>query len=76
MNNYKEYINLINNWIRPLQNALTLESENKFSNLLGRKQFFNDYLYDSFSNLDKLKLTDEFIKLFTEFKLDILNTII
>ena len=69
MNNNEEYINLIKDWIRPLQRSLTLESENKFSNLLGRKKFFNEYLYDSLSNLKSLKLTDEFIKLFSEFKI-------
>ena len=51
MNNNEEYINLIKDWIRPLQRSLTLESENKFTNLLGRKQFFNEYLYESL-NLD------------------------
>ena len=50
-----EYIDLIKNWIRPLQKSLTLESENKFSNLLGRKQFFNDYLYESLGNIENLK---------------------
>ena len=67
MKNNKEYINLIKNWIRPLQKALTLESENKFTNLLGKKQHFNDYLNKSLSNLNNLKLTNEFIKLFGEF---------
>ena len=75
MNN-KEYINLIKNWIRPLQKSLTLESENKFSNLHGRKQFFNDYLYDSLSNLNNLKLSDELSKYLVNLKLDILNIII
>ena len=69
MTNNQEYINLIKDWIRPLQKSLTLESENKFSNLHGRKQFFNDYLYDSLSNLNNLKLSDEFIKIFSEFKI-------
>ena len=67
MTNNEGYINLIKDWIRPLQKSLTIESENKFSNLLGRKKYFNDYLYESLSNLDSLKLTDEFIKLFDEF---------
>ena len=56
-------------WIRPLQKALTLESENRFTNLLGNKQHFNDYLNTSLSNLDNLKLTNEFIKLFGEFSI-------
>ncbi len=69
MTNNEEYINLIKNWIRPLQKSLTLESENKFTNLLGKKQHFNDYLNKSLSNLDNLKLTNEFIKLFSEFSI-------
>ncbi len=61
------YINLIKDWIRPLQKSLTLESENKFTNLLGNKQYFNDYLNKSLSNLSNLKLTNEFIILFSQF---------
>ena len=37
MTNNEEYINLIKDWIRPLQKALTLESENRFK-LLNKKQ--------------------------------------
>ena len=69
MTNNEEYINLIKDWIRPLQKALTLESENRFTNLLGKKQQFNDYLNKSLSNLDNLKLTNQFIKLFSEFSI-------
>ena len=69
MTNNEEYINLIKDWIRPLQKALTIESENRFLNLLGKKQYFNDYLNKSLSNLDNLKLTNEFIKLFGEFSI-------
>ena len=69
MTNNEEYINLIKDWIRPLQKALTLESENRFTNLQGKKQHFNDYLNKSLSNLDNLKLTNEFIKLFGEFSI-------
>ena len=69
MTNNEEYINLIKDWIRPLQKALTLESENRFTNLLGKKQHFNDYLNKSLSNLNNLNLTNEFIKLFGEFSI-------
>ena len=69
MTNNEEYINLIKDWIRPLQKALTLESENRFTNLFGKKQHFNDYLNKSLSNLNNLKLTNEFIKLFGEFSI-------
>ncbi len=69
MTNNEEYIIFIKDWIRPLQKALTIESENKFTNLLGKKQYFNDYLNKSLSNLDNLKLTSEFIELFGEFSI-------
>ena len=69
MTKNEEYINLVKDWIRPLQKSLTLESENKFTNLLGKKQYFNDYLNKSLNNLDNLKLTNEFIKLFNEFSI-------
>ena len=69
MTNNEQYINLIKDWIRPLQKALTIESENRFLNLQGKKQYFNDYLNKSLSNLDNLKLTNEFIKLFSEFSI-------
>ncbi len=69
MTNNEEYINLIKSWVKPLQKALTLESENKFINLLGKEKYFNDYLYKTLSNLKNLKLTDEFIKLFNEFSI-------
>jgi len=67
--NNEEYINLVKDWIRPLQKSLTIESENNFSNLFGRKKHFNDYLYESLSNLEYLKLNDEYIKLFNEYSI-------
>ena len=33
---------LIKDWIRPLQKSLTIETENKFINTLGREKYFND----------------------------------
>ena len=69
MTKNEEYINLVKDWIRPLQKSLTLESENKFKNLLGKKQHFNDYLNKSLSNLDNFKLTNEFIELFSAFSI-------
>ena len=38
---------LIKDWIRPLQKSLTIETENKFINTLGREKYFNDYLHES-----------------------------
>ena len=69
MTNSEEYINLIKNWIRPLQKSLTIEAESNFCNILGRKAFFNDYLYESLRNLKHLKLPKEYIKLFSEFSI-------
>ncbi len=63
----EEYIKLIKDWIRPLQKSLTIETESKYINTLGRKSYFNDYLYQSFTKLDHLKLSDEYLKLFSEF---------
>ena len=60
-------IKLIKDWIRPLQKSLTLETENKFTNILGKKNYFNDYLYQSLTKLDYLNLPDEYFKLFNQF---------
>ena len=67
MINNEEYINLIKDWIRPIQKSLTIESENNFNNLLGRKKYFNEYLKESLCNLEKLKLSAQFLKLLNEF---------
>jgi ATP-dependent DNA helicase RecG len=58
---------LIKDWIRPLQKSLTIETENKFVNTLGRKKYFNDYLYESLKRLDNLNLSDEYLRIFNEF---------
>ena len=63
----EEYIKLIKDWIRPLQKSLTIETESNFTNILGRQRHFNEYLYESFTKLEKLNLTDEYIKLFNDF---------
>ena len=47
---------LIKDWIRPLQKSLTIETENKFINTLGREKYFNDYLHESLQKLDNLNL--------------------
>jgi len=58
---------LIKDWIRPLQKSLTIETENKFINTLGRKKYFNDYLHESLTRLDNLNLSDEYLRIFNEF---------
>ena len=67
MTNNENYVELIKNWIRPLQKSLTIETESNFINILGRKSYFNEYFYESFRNLETLNLSDEYIKLFSEF---------
>jgi len=58
---------LIKDWIRPLQKSLTIETENKFINTLGREKYFNDYLHESLKKLDNLDLSDEYLSIFYEF---------
>ena len=58
---------LIKDWIRPLQRSLTIETENKFINTLGREKYFNDYLHESLKKLDNLNLSDEYLTIFSEF---------
>ena len=58
---------LIKDWIIPLQKSLTIESENKFINTLGREKYFNDYLNQSLIKLDNLNLSDEYLSIFYEF---------
>ena len=58
---------LIKDWIRPLQKSLTIETENKFINTLGREKYFNDYLHESFTKLDNLNLSEEYLRIFNEF---------
>ncbi len=58
---------LIKDWIRPLQKSLTIETENKFINTLGREKFFNDYLHESLTKLDNLNLSEEYTRIFNEF---------
>ena len=58
---------LIKDWIRPLQKSLTIETENKFINTLGREKYFNDYLHESLKKLDNLNISDEYLRIFSEF---------
>ncbi|ABB49824.1 ATP-dependent DNA helicase RecG [Prochlorococcus marinus str. MIT 9312] len=60
-------IKLIKDWIRPLQKSLTIETEGKYINILGRKKYFNDYLYESLTRLDNLNLSEEYLRIFNEF---------
>ena len=60
-------IKLIKDWIRLLQKSLTIETENNFTNTLGREKYFNDYLHESLTRLDNLNLSDEYLRIFNEF---------
>ena len=63
MNNSENYLILIKEWIRPLQKSLTIETENNFNNTLGKQMYFNDYLCESLTKINNLKLSDEYITL-------------
>ena len=58
---------LIKDWIRPLQKSLTIETENKFINTLGREKYFNDYLHESSQKIDNLNISEEYLRIFYEF---------
>ena len=58
---------LIKDWIRPLQKSLTIETESKFINTLGRKKYFNDYLYESLTKIENLNLSNEYLEIFNKF---------
>ncbi len=60
MNQGNTHSENIKNWVRPLQRALTLETEFKFTNILGKEKYFNEFLNESFSNLNHLELNNEF----------------
>ncbi len=69
MNKGNLYSENIKNWIRPLQRALTLETEFGYKNILGKEKYFNEFLYESFYNLKHLGLNNEFnlsFKVFSE----------
>jgi len=53
------YSENIKNWVRPLQRALTLETEFGFINILGKEKYFNEFLNESFININHLGLNKE-----------------
>jgi len=53
------YSENIKNWVRPLQRALTLETEFGFINILGKEKYFNEFLNESFININHLGLNNE-----------------
>ena len=59
MNQGNIYSENIKNWVRPLQRALTLETEFGFINILGKEKYFNEFLNESFININHLGLNNE-----------------
>ncbi len=69
MNHRNIHSENIKNWVRPLQRALTLETEFGFTNILGKEKYFNEFLNESLINLNHLGLNNEFnlsFKVFSE----------
>jgi len=69
LNQGNNYSKNIKNWVRPLQRALTLETEFGFANILGKEKYFNEFLCECFTNLDYLGLNNEYnlsFKVFSE----------
>ena len=69
MNQSNNYSENIKNWVRPLQRALTLETEFGFKNILGNEKYFNEFLFESFNEINHLGLNNEFnlsFKIFSE----------
>ena len=54
MNQENIYAENVKSWVRPLQRSLTLETEFGFKNILGKEKYFNEFLYESFSNINHL----------------------
>ncbi len=69
MNQGSIYSENIKNWVRPLQRALTLETEFGYTNILGKQKYFDEFLDESLSNLNHLGLSNEYklsFKVFSE----------
>ena len=73
MNQGNTYSEIIKTWVRPLQRSLTLETEFGFKNILGKEKYFNEFLHESFSNLNHLGLNNEFKLSFKVLSEKILN---
>ena len=54
-----ELVDELNNWIRPLQKALTIEAENRFRNLYGRNEHFNSFVSREISSFKSPLLAQE-----------------
>ncbi len=59
MNSKEVTSEMLRDWSRPLQKALTLEVESQFTNIFGREKFFNEYIADTLINYDHFHLNKE-----------------
>ena len=50
---------ILQDWSRPLQKALTIEVESQYTNIFGREKFFNEYIADKLINYDHFNLNKE-----------------
>ena len=54
-----ELVDELNDWLRPLQKALTIEAENRFRNLYGRNEHFNSFVSREISSFRSPLLAQE-----------------
>ena len=59
MNSKEVTSQILQDWSRPLQKALTFEVESQFINIFGREKFFNEYIADKLTNYDHFNLNEE-----------------
>ncbi|KGG11781.1 ATP-dependent DNA helicase RecG [Prochlorococcus sp. SS52] len=62
-----QQINALNNWVRLLQKALTVEAENGFKNIHGRAEHFNSFLSREIKEFKSPLLSNEIDKKLTLF---------
>ena len=49
----------LHEWIKPIQQALTIEAEKAFINLFGRQEHFHDFIVRMFTNSKSLPLSSD-----------------
>ena len=54
-----ELVDELNDWVRPLQKALTIEAENRFTNLYGHKEHFSSFVSREISSFRSPLLAKE-----------------
>ncbi len=61
-----EHLLEIQKWLRPIQQALTLEAEKDFRNLLGREEYFNSFICRELLSCSDLPISSKYKSLLTE----------